>query len=57
MTATSPIHTTRRAISTMGALLLTVAGNMLVVAIAVTALALVGVAAAVVFGAGVLESF
>lgn len=41
----------------MGALLLTVAGNMLVVAIAVTALALVGVAAAVVFGAGVLESF
>ena len=56
MTATSPIQTTRRGISTWGALLLTLAGNVLVLVIAATAVIGVAVAAAVVFGAGVLES-
>ncbi|MCH6231588.1 hypothetical protein MK786_12630 [Microbacterium sp. CFH 31415] len=56
MTATSPIQTTRHGLSTAGALLLTVAGNILVVVIVGVALAAVAAAAAVVFGAGVLES-
>jgi hypothetical protein len=55
VTATSPIQTTRHGLSTAGALLLTVAGNILVVVIVGVALAAVAAAAAVVFGAGVLE--
>ncbi|WP_461475145.1 hypothetical protein [Microbacterium sp. HJ5] len=56
MTATSPIHTTGRGLSTAGALLLTLAGNILVVLIAAVAVTATVVAAALVFGAGVLES-
>lgn len=42
--------------SAIGAFALAVAGSMLVVAIVWTTIALVAVAAAVVFGAGMLES-
>ena len=42
--------------SAAGALLLAVAGNVLVVVILAVGVALVGVAAALVFGGGVLES-
>ncbi|MBD8022766.1 hypothetical protein [Microbacterium gallinarum] len=55
MTATSPIQTTRSGLSTAGALLLTVAGNILVVVIVGIALAAVAAAGAVVFGLPVLE--
>ncbi|MFB8146508.1 hypothetical protein ACFC1W_07165 [Microbacterium sp. NPDC056003] len=55
MTATSPIQTTRSRLSTAGALLLTVAGNILVVVIVGIALAAVAAAGAVVFGLPVLE--
>ena len=57
MTATSPLGTARRGLSTTGALLLTLAGNVLVIVIAAVAVAAVIGAAAVVFGAGILESF
>ena len=55
MTATSPIDTARRGLSTSGALLLAVAGNILVVVIVGIALAAVAAAGAVVFGLPVLE--
>jgi hypothetical protein len=55
VTATSPIQTTRSGLSTAGALLLTVAGNILVVVIVGIALAAVAAAGAVVFGLPVLE--
>jgi hypothetical protein len=55
VTATSPIQTTRRGLSNAGALLLTVAGNILVVIIVAVALAAVAAAGAFVFGAAVLE--
>ena len=55
MTATSPIQTTRSGLSTAGALLLTVAGTILVVVIVGIALAAVAAAGAVVFGLPVLE--
>ena len=57
MTATSPIDTTRRGISTAGALLLTLVGNIAVVAIGLLAVAGVAVAAVAVFGPGILDAF
>ena len=45
----------RRALSTTGALLLTIAGNMLVAVIAAAALGVVAVAGVLVFGAGLLD--
>ena len=57
MTATSSLHTTRRGLSTAGALVLALAGNVLVIVISAVAVAAVVGAAAVVFGAGILESF
>jgi hypothetical protein len=58
MTATtSPIHVARRReISPIGALLLTIAGNILVVAIAGLAVAGVAAAAALVFGPQLLSA-
>ena len=56
MTATSPIQTSARGISAAGALVLTLLGNVLVVAIVAVALALAAGAAFVVFGGGILES-
>lgn len=56
MTATSPIQTSARGISAAGALVLTLLGNVLVVAIVAVALALAAGAAVVVFGGGILES-
>lgn len=58
MTATtSPIRLARRReISAGGALLLTIAGNILVVAIAALAVAGVAVAAALVFGSQLLNA-
>lgn len=55
VTATSPIQTTRSGLSAAGALLLTVAGNILVVVIVGVALVAVAAAGAVVFGLPVLE--
>lgn len=57
VTATSPIDTTRRRISTAGALLLTLVGNIAVVAIGLLAVAGVAVAALAVFGPGILDAF
>ncbi|WP_164743450.1 hypothetical protein [Microbacterium sulfonylureivorans] len=57
MTATSPIQTTRRGLTTTGALVLAVAGNILVVAIGVLAVAGVAAAAVAVFGPGILAAF
>lgn len=54
MTATSPIDTARRGLSTTGALLLALAGNVLVVIVAAVGVIGVIVAAAVVFGSRLL---
>ena len=56
MTATSPIQSARAGISAGGALLLAIAGNILVVGILTVAVALTAGAAFVVFGGGILES-
>ncbi|WP_157535747.1 hypothetical protein [Microbacterium sp. Root166] len=57
MTATSPIQTSARGISAAGALLLAVAGNILVVAVVAVTLGLATAAAFLVFGAGLLDAF
>jgi hypothetical protein len=50
-----PVAPARRALSTTGALLLTIAGNMLIAVVVAAAVAGVAAAGVLVFGAGLLD--